>query len=594
MRCPNCDYDKNAPTAKFCEECGQSLTPSEGPALQESSHESLPVPETPSGQTAGPTGNASGAHSPEAEFLRVGRTALGADHLLSGQPPMGTHGEAAGGIGSAIPGAGKQTTPAEQQAAPGETPTDSSSPAPPGEVVVQLDTAAEHCVQESCLLSFRVTNVLESEIEIRLHAKCLFNEILNSPIESNLWPQEGLRLLEYSFGFVPGRPGKDFLEELTVEVCVPGEGRRVLYELPDNSVKLQIAREPGQSASVSVDGGITVNITDAYGTDIANVVNLAAQQSGTKISDHQPQWQAVKLRKVLEERAPTIVGPLPAEPFCAAKLVWEGLSGRKLFLFPMERLHFGKSTTSSDGLRNEVILRFLPCDEDNCDRKAYRDTKDAAYLCQNCAATMRISRGHGAFVVRGDSVWVTDRGSKYGIQAESRRVRGEQALPDRAEVTVPAEAGDVSGLRMSVVTHRSPEGAPLLPILDKAGLPASPDSPLGLENQGGIDCVSIRRTSNAPEHEYLMLLRRASIGPGLQHPISITGSAASGAIAELLLYRSFVFLHSLSSTDGIAVNDTSLSQGQWHPLRLRDRIAVAGSVLLLQEIHESDFKRLRP
>ncbi len=245
----------------------------------------------------------------------------------------------------------------------------------------------------------------------------------------------------------------------------------------------------------------------------------------------------------------------------------EGARGiGRIFLVGGSRLAFGRLREDAKrGIRNDVILRVLPA-------------RDARLDPENWAATCRISNAHGEIAVDGLHATIVDRSSR-GIGLDGFPVPRDRPvpLPDRFVLDI---AGRAIGLAGALV--RAP-GPALPPAIDQTT--DLRDDPHG---SGPVAAVVLRRTTNTPEHVYVLVARSVALGRGPGVDLEIEGAAAAARIS--FAGGAFVVASAGAGAPGILLDGRPLPAGA-APERLAPgaRIRLGAVELAFALGQESDY-----
>lgn len=208
---------------------------------------------------------------------------------------VGSH-STPGSLSTASPGpatADFAPLPSLSETAPTLVPT--KAPSSAMDVVVEVETNRRHVHNHVSLLRFRVTDnsptPCEVTVRMKLYGTGRFVEQDDDQIEQScrLTDRGDQRILSFPFrGLIPGEIPVQALQITVVRRDDPGNSRR--FELPDQSLLVQVTDPtmPEGGPGIAVVGGIHLDfsqLTEMYGSDIKNILNLNAERSAAGVRE---------------------------------------------------------------------------------------------------------------------------------------------------------------------------------------------------------------------------------------------------------------------------------------------------------------------
>ncbi|MHC4778141.1 MAG: serine/threonine protein kinase, partial [Planctomycetota bacterium] len=246
----------------------------------------------------------------------------------------------------------------------------------------------------------------------------------------------------------------------------------------------------------------------------------------------------------------------------------------KIFLVSKEVIRLGRqgAVKGPDGerLSIDILLRALPC-------------RDKAQDPDNYAKNLTLSRFHASLSVEENLVALVNR-KNQGLSLEGK------PAPVGQRVRLP-EAGTLSLSRGALLLEFR-----IYPSVDSGRLFRVEGNPvhsgeglLGMEGSGKISAVRITRPSNASEHGYVVLLRRAGIGEGDQEAIRVS---KSGKGAWIYRFDHEYFAAPKEGGPTVSVNGRSVESEVLAPLVPGAVLRVGEAELTFRLPSEDDFKVL--
>ncbi len=227
---------------------------------------------------------------------------------------------------------------------------------------------------------------------------------------------------------------------------------------------------------------------------------------------------------------------------------------RRIFLSFGARIVFGRSNDLEKGIRNDWILRCLPC-------------RSAAMDPDCWQRNLTISKHVGSIAIDGAAVVIEPSpDSKHGIVVGGvRSHRPARIQADRFHVAIGERALELDGVRVL----RATESAELdLKCLER-GRPSGFEAPgeIGYSNKScAIDSVSFLRVSNWPLHEYHLVWRALTIGSSANASVRIRGKGVEGVHAAVLLESGEAFL--IAHAPGVRFGMGGAIHGDGEPERV--------------------------
>ncbi len=261
---------------------------------------------------------------------------------------------------------------------------------------------------------------------------------------------------------------------------------------------------------------------------------------------------------------------------------------RRCFLLFDERVSFGRSNDPEKGVRNQIILRCLPC------RSTSQDP-------ENWQRNLTISHAAGVVYPDGTAVVIEPAPeSKHGIVIGGvRSRRAARIQTDRFHLAVGERALELDACRML----RSADEQELDLSFLEDGRPAGIEPPqlTGYSNRAcRIDCVYFFRANNHPLHEYYLVWRVLRIGSSAKAALRLRGKGIDGVHAAIIHEAGEAFLVALE--DGVRVaravaegaagglGEMDLPPRKLLPLLPGTEIMIAESHLVVQAAEEAHFK----
>ena len=192
-------------------------------------------------------------------------------------------------------------------------PPSTDGPSSGMDIVVEVESNRRHVHNHASLLRFRVTNNsptgCDVTMQMKLYGSGRFVEQDDDQVERScrLTDRGDQRILSFPFrGLIPGQIAVQLLQVTVVRQADPGNSRR--FELPDQSLLVQVSDPtmPEGGPGIAISGGIHLDfsqLTEMYGSDIKNILNLNAERSAAG----EPQaigWQPIRLDAVATASLP--------------------------------------------------------------------------------------------------------------------------------------------------------------------------------------------------------------------------------------------------------------------------------------------------
>jgi serine/threonine protein kinase len=220
---------------------------------------------------------------------------------------------------------------------------------------------------------------------------------------------------------------------------------------------------------------------------------------------------------------------------------------RRCFMLFDERVSLGRSNDPDKGIRNQILLRCLPC------RSRQRDP-------ENWRRNLTISHAVGTLFPCGSALVIEPApGSKHGIVIGGvKSNRTARIQTDRFHLSVGDRALELDGYRVL----RNAEAPELdLSFLEEGRAPGiDPPRSTGYSNGAcRIDCAYFFRANNTPLHEYYMVYRILKIGSSANSGLRLRGAGVAGTHAAILVEGGEVFLLALAA--GVRVLGLESAEG---------------------------------
>ncbi|GIW72769.1 MAG: hypothetical protein KatS3mg102_2311 [Planctomycetota bacterium] len=270
----------------------------------------------------------------------------------------------------------------------------------------------------------------------------------------------------------------------------------------------------------------------------------------------------------LTPRPPAAAGQQPPP---RAVLRIAGATPRRVFLLGGTRLVFGRSRWDRrTGLRNDVVLRVLPC------RSPERDP-------DNWEATLRLSQSHGEIGLRGQEAWVIDRSTRGSVLDGVRLERGRPApLPDRFTLALGEGA-----LVLESTIVRAP--------VERSGAAEHRGESAGPGAAGAVEAVLLRRRNNAPHHVYVLLAGGLVLGGGPGADLALAGlqpGALPARALRLALVGGSFCARALVSEPAPWLDDSPLSCSSPAPLVPGAELRCGAVTIRCAALDEQEFSEL--
>ncbi|MEM7234121.1 MAG: serine/threonine-protein kinase, partial [Planctomycetota bacterium] len=212
---------------------------------------------------------------------------------------------------------------------------------------------------------------------------------------------------------------------------------------------------------------------------------------------------------------------------------------RRSFLLFTEDVNFGRANDPGRGVRNDLILRCLPCRSRSSDPG-------------NWQRNLTISQHLGSLFPDGGSLVIDPSPqAKYGIGIGGvRSVRSAKIQSDRFHISLGDKALELDGHRML----RGSDGPDLGLSFLTDGRPEDAESSdrAGYSNDRcQIDYVHLRRASNWPLHEYYVVFRQLSVGSSANDALHVRGAGVEAQHALVLREGGEAFLLAQDGSVGV-------------------------------------------
>ena len=208
---------------------------------------------------------------------------------------------------------------------------------------------------------------------------------------------------------------------------------------------------------------------------------------------------------------------------------------RYLLLSKMS-VSFGRRSDS------DIILRVLPSSE------------------ENDFVSQQISKRHFEIKISEDGIFLTDAGSTGGTFLDGTLVTGR--VPLNKEKSAEIGVANALRLRITALTSRA---AFCFDAFDYSAVTGrSRGELLTLAQKLSIDSLRIERLGNLEEEKYLILLRQALIGSGLDNPIIIPG--AEKEHAKILYLGKQYYLENLVEPELTSIEGNAIPRQRLVPL----------------------------
>jgi len=173
------------------------------------------------------------------------------------------------------------------------------------EIVVEVQTNAQHVLGHASLLRFRVTSNLPGDCDVTVRARLdqpgvLVEQKADKIEQACRFDRRGGQGV-FSFPFRGLVPGEIAVEELRILVAPAGQpDARIVFDLPDRGLFVRVAG-PAVSASAPgtvISGPIHIDFSrleEMYGSDIKNLLNLDVARE-TEPGQPAVQWEPILLR----------------------------------------------------------------------------------------------------------------------------------------------------------------------------------------------------------------------------------------------------------------------------------------------------------
>ena len=220
---------------------------------------------------------------------------------------------------------------------------------------------------------------------------------------------------------------------------------------------------------------------------------------------------------------------------------------RRCFLFFEERVSLGRSNDSRKKIKNQILLRCLPC------RSRQRDP-------ENWQKNLTISHAVGTIFADGSALVIEPApGSKHGIVIGGvKSHRAARIQTDRFHLSVGDRALELDGCRVL----RNAEAPELnLSFLEESRPPGiDPPRVTGYSNGAcRIDCAYFLRANNTPLHEYYLIYRILKLGSSSSSGLRLRGAGVEGTHAAIIVEGGEVFL--LALEQGVRVLGLESTEG---------------------------------
>ncbi|MBA4417076.1 MAG: hypothetical protein C0392_04080 [Syntrophus sp. (in: bacteria)] len=233
-----------------------------------------------------------------------------------------------------------------------------------------------------------------------------------------------------------------------------------------------------------------------------------------------------------------------------------------IYLYSKETITIGRLST------NDMILRVLPCLPEETYPENYRKN-------------LQISGLHAEiFLSKTGDVFIRDRGkenkgSKNGTFLDRKRLAPPlygYPLTDKAKIDI---AGAL-GLECNFI-YNDKKGKTERDRQDSCFtvLGSVSKSCFGIDVKGDVNAIKIVRTSNFSEgEEYIILIRKITIGRSLYNGIIIDGARVSDIHAQLFYRDGHYWIEDLNSRHGTWVNAEKIESGREMPLGTHAEIVI--------------------
>jgi len=468
----------------------------------------------------------------------------------------------------------------------GETPAPASRKQ---EMLLEIDAAKQYFAGMKWTvknnIDFRITNCLTEpvfNVELRVEGE-VFGE--KGEFTRSVYQLKPGAPIKWLFPFKSSFIGQD---NLGIFLEYTAGGKRHALSLRGDTVSVFVL-EYGRSYNDRSPASIVIH-GDVYGSDVGiEMENRRRRQNIREATrTNEPIWQIVELVPGTCRHIEIVSGLRRANRNRIKLVTKEPGLTRKIFVFSGRTLRFGRNGEDSHGVRQDIILRRLPCRKSFCettDREAYE-------------ANMSISRGHGLFLFRENALFVRNAGSKTGISVDGAKVFCHKECPveDRSIISVASGAVNLEARLFRSASHdrslkiRREHGAATYMELPKT-------SAGGMDR---LDSVLLKRTRTDSHngtmhvHDYLFLRGEAVVGTSSECVLRLEGPGVVSRHAVLFVLDGefFIKLPGTSPVPDLSVDGIPLELQQAAPLVPDCRIRMGEVEIGVGEVEPEDFKDL--
>lgn len=348
------------------------------------------------------------------------------------------------------------------------------------------------------------------------------------------------------------------------------------------SIRLKV-QAPGSGRTLEIDGD-GQSIVNLQGHDLVGfsrvilkgsdrgVINL--NQPGTGVAPHKPAASepliheyTLKIDREGDRKLPRISTVITSRfPLEAAMLVFR--SGRRVIVLPRRQVKLGRNRD------NDIVLRFLPRSE------------------QYDKWSKALSRTHAVLELVDPGLRIQDT-SSTGIRFQGKPIAGEATLTaERVGQALSLDLGVTSDvespmeLELQALRVDGPPGTSDELVARTLGEPVP--ALWRLAKSARIDAVRIRRRSNLPQEEYLLLFREALIRAAQEAPVvSVGGTTVErGAVRLRHIGQSF-WIEPMSGPTPVRIDGQIIAPRELVPLSPGMMIAIGDEVIRFDRAEQS-------